>query len=826
MHPLFRSPIVRHTNNLWSYSLQASHEGDQVYIQTPAWNTPALSYRLARVVQKALKRTTLEQLKDGFYVNVRGKESGIAGKWKVQPFQNSSFCAKFWQFFPFTRSYPNLKITRLSVSRSNSQENLFTFCMEKPVKMPEIEVAAAPISVGRFTDGFTSLARVYFQTIDPYFVFEENVLGAFRYVIGPTGKLALKPITGEPEDAEENRQAATFFRNYIMSQYGKIRLDYVNAAYGFSIDKVIAEGLPLVPDHVFKTNIGMCDVEMGHIDELFYLLRDFKNTKTSLPLSVQLTLANAFPTSSGLSAFLKSLLEAPQARKLPSTVFNQLVDLLMPSLEERERAYTGRKIIGKAIVGWNTQGGLGTFTPPRDHFEHMQVFHEMEGKDWDNYYELATHVTCKKNLYRKNSDGQGWHVGVLVPGLLSPNGEKRWYVNTSFLDDGQGNVNYTMQPACDNYQNDKRALPFIKNYRSTAIDNSAIDWFESFEADLNPYGPPASIDPHDSYHEEERDFHERTIPLWVGYLLLGEKGGKLVHFQKAIDEYVHCLKSSPDKLQQALTVQSSQSPTIIQRYLRNEADLHKELPEYKIAQDISCIGHSLGASLAQFAIYYFGIKRRRIPLPNCNYICYASRGPAIYTYQDEHFMKFGRENAELLQAFGQRWKVRLQLEYGDFVPESGQSHLGTTGWDPAIDNVWLEHNVTLFRPLETAQAIGITTISTHCRRTGMAILGRDYTETTLDVPLLQQFDHSWWLPQRVNVLFGYRLLRSAKLVEFGRLITAVITRPFMLLALKIYKYFHPEIISPNKKRGVIFLRYKWQSSIDVQKEIGAQRRFL
>lgn len=831
MHPLFHSPIVRHTNNLWSYVPQPPAAGvvanvDEIYIQTPVWDVPALSYRLARVVQKSLKRqhiTQMDQLKDGFYVNVRDEASGIAGKWKVQFVEDTSFKHEFWQYFPFTRSYPNLRIAHLRVSPSNMIDELFsskrlnTFCMEKAVKMPNIQLPPFPANAGLFGDGFTQLASVYLRTIDPYFVFEEKVLGAFRYVIEPNGMLTLKPILGTPVETEENRIAATAFRDYIVNQYGRSKLDYVNAAYGFSIDQIIAQGLPLLPDHVFKINIGMCNVEMAHLEQLFDLLLDYNNTKATLPLAVQTNLAKAFPTETLLTAFLASLTGVASVRKLPSTVFNQVVDLLMPSAQERERAYTGRKIFGKAIVGWNTQGESGIFNPSRDLFEHMQVFGEMERtNDWGNYHELSTHITCKKNLYRKNTLDQGWHLGVLVPSPLSPTGEKRWYVNTVFVDDGQGNFNYGMEPACDNYQNDARALPFIKNYRSTAADNSQIDWMETFEADLNPYGPPSSINPQYSYHEEKKDFHERTLPLWVGYLLYAEKSGQQVHFQKAIDEYVHCLKSPgatpPEKLQMAHAAQSSASSATIQKFLRDEATLHRELPEFKIAQDISCLGHSLGGSLAEFAIYYYGPRKHRIPLPNYNYICYASRGPAIYTYQDEVFMNFGRQNAELLAALGQRWKVRLQLEYGDFIPESGQSHLGTTGWDPAKDNAWLELNTTVFRPLETAQALPINTISTHGRRTGMAIEGRDFTQTTIDVPLLQQFDHDWWMSEQLIDLFGYRILRSAKLVEFGRLTAAIVTRPFMIAALKIYNHLHPEIIPANEKFGVIFMRYKKPSS--------------
>jgi len=827
MSSQFPTPLVRLDNNLWRYIPEPPPAGivptvDQIQIQTPQWDVPALSYRLASVVQEALKSqqiSQMNQLNDDFYVYVRDDASGIQGKWKVSLVEDRSFMHTFWQFFPFTRNYPDTRIARLEVSRSSVINELFTFkrlntfCMEKPVLMPDIQLPFVPnAQTGRFSDAFTELSRIYFQTIDPNFVFEENVLGTFRFVLDATGQLSLKLITGAPTEADENRVTATAFRDYIVNTYGQQKLDFVNNAFGFSLDQVIQQGLPLVPDHIFKTNIGMCNIEMSDLEQLFDKLKNYNTSPPVFPQIVQQGLAKAFPTPAELTAFIASLANVPSVKKLPVDQFNLVVNLLMPSDEERELAFTGRKIRHLAIVGWNTQGDPDVFTPSRDLFEFMHVYGQMEKpNDWDNYHELGTHVASKKNLFRKNSDNQGWHVGILMPGPKSATGQATWYYNDAFIDDGQGNVNYVMLPACDNYQENGKALPYIKNYRSTAANQSSIDWMESIAADLNPYGPPISIHPHVSFQQEKGYFDQRTIPLWVGQLLRAEKSQQQAHFQQAIDEYVKCLQSPgrtpPEKMELALKTQALQSSIDIQKFLRDEARLHQELPEFKIAQDIACVGHSLGASLAQFGIYYFGPRRHRIPLPQQNYICFSTRGPAIDNYQDSVFMTFGKTYSDVLVALGQRWKVRHQLEYGDFIPESGESHLGTTGYDPATDSLWLDQNITVFRPLTTAQALGMTTLPTHGRRTGFSVEGRDFVQQSLDVNLFQQYDHDWWMSQQLIDIFGYRILRSSKVTEFARAFASVVSRPFMVVILKIYNFVCPEIIPPNKN-GVIFLRYQ------------------
>lgn len=796
--------LTRLDNTLWGYELpNPVLDLSQIQIRTPHFCEPGLAYNLSTIVQTFFQQENIQsrsQLDSPRQIVVMNQSAPLAGTWEISLVKANSLWDRIASYFPFTRSYPDKHIAQVTLRKMTSAValNKPTFPMHS--SLPKEEPGTYP---------FTLLAKQAFQTASPFFVSEEKVLADFRYVLEDS-ILRLVPLSKNPPTAAElaeNRAVVAQYKNVIISEYGIKKYNYIMAAYGFSLDELLDAGAPLVCDHVFKTNIGTCNIELSDVQELLnYLIQNKanlqKSRETSLPLRPQRIIQAM--SDERYNAFVAAIPDtATLAQNLPADFFNILISIVMPGPDERKQAMTGRAISHLAIQGSNTMGDPNIFNPSRDLFELMHLYDQMhEASDWQTYFQLAAHVASKKSLFRKTPfDTQGWHVGILLPAPKSSDGTMRWYYNSAFYDDGQGNVNYLLVPACNDYE----AMPCIKNYRSTASNRNAIDWMESIAADLNPYGSPGSIDPDDFFSYEKKDFYDRTIPLWVAKLLYAEKSHDLSDYKEALSEYALCVRSpgkTPQEILERLhELKTSDTAREIRQFLRSEAEKHKELEEFKIQQDIACIGHSLGGALAQFGAYYFLPRRRRIPLPGCTLTCFASRDPAIDDAQNSLFMRFGEANSHIIQALNGTWKIIHDFEYGDFVPESGHSHLGTPLSQPEADTSWLDFQATVFKPLDTATRLEITTLHTHDRRQRVCVLGQDYSVQSLSRELLAEFDHRWVLTARLTELFGYRLLRSAKITEFVREAASVVLRPFMIVAERINNLLWPPIGRRNKTGG-------------------------
>jgi len=846
--------LPRLDNNLWRLPLadvpsnSAEKPLQEIRISTPTWSDPGIAYRLTKTVAKYLKGQNIHfksQLEQGFSLEFTDQAAPLYGKWDISLVVQKGLWNQFRQSVPLLKRYPNQLVAQVTVSRVNSTICNFIESVagrtkptlissesfkEKKACLPfAIKPFSERLQEATFADPFTQLATKYLQTVDPYFVSEEQVNGAFRYVLGQDGMLRLKKLsTTAPSEAEiaENRSVARLYRDFILSEFGLAKLQFVNAAYGFSLDEIVEKGLPLMPDHIFKMNIGMNNVEMADVEKIIEKLRDFTNNPDIAALSMhehralRRAMSNPTATTSEIVAFLQPLL--PQAgsdiKELPPKVFNTFVNIVMPTQEERQRAYTGRQILHLAVSGEYRLGNPSIANPSRDQFDLMQIFDQLQTTaDWENCFELMAHVLPMKTAYRITPPSQlipghrPWHVGILLPGPNTREGDATWYYNQAFYDDGQGNLNLVFLPCCNNYRENDACLPLIKAYRGTTDQTQEIDNLEGIVADLNPYVASAeSLDPKSSFAFEKGYIDKRTIPLWVAKMVhqdsLSDAAEKKRFLKEALAEYLTCIKTPASKLQRATELTQSDDKAAIRHFLYAEAELHKELPQYKIAQDLAFIGHSLGASLAQFGLYYFGPRRHRIPMQGCRYICFSSHGPSVTNDQDKCFMEFGQKNREFLAAWGPAWYIRQQLEYGDFVPTVGASHLGTTGYDPEKDPVWLKHNINVFRPLETAESLGITTMPIHCRRTGMALQERDYSLIQLTTKELEIFDHAWVLPKKLEEDFGLGIFSSSKLNEACRRIAAIIASLFIRAYVAIYNSFHNPI--PRNKEGVIYLHYR------------------
>ncbi len=160
----------------------------------------------------------------------------------------------------------------------------------------------------------------------------------------------------------------------------------------------------------------------------------------------------------------------------------------------------------------------------------------------------------------------------------------------------------------------------------------------------------------------------------------------------------------------------------------------------------------------------------------------------------------------MLQALNVGYTIIQDFSSGDFIPQSGHSHLGTTGYSES-DSTWLTNSVSVFQPLKTAKALEITTAVAHARRTGTCQEGLDFKRTQITQADLHEYDHAWLLSNRIREIFDYVCCISSKAVESGREILALLFRPYFIVAEKVHRLFNPAQIKRNSYGG-FSLRYR------------------
>ena len=197
-----------------------------------------------------------------------------------------------------------------------------------------------------------------------------------------------------------------------------------------------------------------------------------------------------------------------------------------------------------------------------------------------------------------------------------------------------------------------------------------------------------------------------------------------------------------------------------------------------------------------------------MPLPGYQFICYSSDGPAMKNEQDAEFMRFGHYNREMFKQLKVKWRVYHQFEAGDFVPQAGGSHLGTTEFNPYRDVDWLDEVVRVFRPLEGAEALSIVNPPTHGRRIGTAVDEKDYACTSVSTKDLADFDHPsrlWGLNRRLREIWGYRVLNNPRLTEKVRSIAGTVLQSLGIL--RILDNFQGNGVGRRDRNGVLAVRY-------------------
>jgi len=607
-------------------------------------------------------------------------------------------------------------------------------------------------------------------------------------------------------------------------------LGYLKETFGIDFDAMVKKGEPLLPDHVYKCNIAANQIEMAYL-ESFYArldacLKQALKNGGAQPLSTihhfftlfkELGIAERFSlkeiegiyrsfskhsqvkTAASLAAFLDSIELLPflkrnlfgeAVRCLTPEAFHKVMEMLCDFSVNPEPFFTGRKITHLAICGYKTMGNRNVFDPCRNLSELLHIYPALRKGSRESHNELLAHVVAKKALYQsypwKFAVGETeWRVGRLIPfgdeGALS-----RWYYVDGYLNDGSGDINYVLIPACKGYleagcpkkrecvAHEKR-LPLIKLYRSTASDKEAESSTESLLADLNPKRV-GSLDFSRGDQYERPYFQKCTMPVWVGYLVAGNVEKAAACFLEAsrlrsreeigaygkeenLVRFLAWQKKGTHRNAAALfdSFKRKVGEERVRHFFTRTAAGSEWAKENKVAQDIYFIGHSLGGALAQASLHHFGPLGERIPLVGCNFHCFPFQPPGGVTDEEaEQFLEFGRKHKDLIQALGQRWKIDYLFEYQDFVPQGGPQWLGVSQ-DPARDEKWLEVRGTIFTPLSTAKSQEMTTLATHGRRFHGTVPENEYRSEPLSPEELFTFKTSYWLPDPLRKKFGYAI---------------------------------------------------------------------
>lgn len=179
--------------------------------------------------------------------------------------------------------------------------------------------------------------------------------------------------------------------------------------------------------------------------------------------------------------------------ELPPAVFNVLVEVFqIPNIKYQDLKFSStltlgriRGVPGKYLLGWSShQAGRSLEDKEREKiYEEIQ---SLKSHEQPRYCEVLSKLLVKKHLYYEQKNSNKIKLGMLVPALQGPNGEKRWYRVNEIIDSGWGKFAYRLIPATKQYSAD---MPDLLLYRSSSTLPSSIDSFTSYLNDINVLPP-------------------------------------------------------------------------------------------------------------------------------------------------------------------------------------------------------------------------------------------------------------------------------------------------------------------------------------------------
>lgn len=956
-------PLYRLDETLWCFSFMPGNANfpEKIYIQTPGFSNRAVDYELADVISDALSQAPnfATAMTQGVDLSKEKKASTeIQKKWELCD-TSEAWSKKLQKGSFYNHSFNSLK-TRVIELRPASYYQKATNAFSSGIaylvswvwtRHPYVKTTVqrqlvwqegawqeSLINNGAFTDPFTSLAKEALQTDETSFVSEQPCTGSYRFEL-KNNLLRLVPIadgSAMNTTVDDIRAAVVAYRDYLKKTFAWRILDsiekkfqeqleaypqvfntpyepeeqlmgYLQCTLGIDFELMIKEGKPLLPDHVFKCNIAVNNIEMPRVESLFLRIdRLLKSAKyaDNIPLDtpsqwmaflISIKVDSYFslreirgmycsfrgrngdkkPTSAQFREYIASfnfmkdlqpslneLIFGDKIRDLTPRAFHQLMEILLVDTDlidlpfsqrgAQDNFWTGRKIVHLGICGYKTMGNKKVFDPARNRFELLHIYRTLAQGNWNMLSELLAHVVVKKSLWSHyparsldnppDPANRERRVALLIP-FPDQGGEKRWYYVDGLLNDGGGDFNYVLVPACKGYVEDEtsndrlmtsKRVPLIKLYRSTASDGEAESSIDTLLADTNPKKIGA-LDFKRGDEYEVSYFNRCTIPVWVGYLISGKVAEAVATFQalptKKVD--VKSMSTQPedkiDMLKRFLVWQMARAQKIspedaperaqnvLQAFIQGVGQENfetylttslqaMEWEKQKLAQDVLFIGHSLGGALSQSGCYHFGAEQDRIPLFGCIYRCITYDSPGVTLSEARGFIQFGRRHKVLLKSLSQRWEINFQFEFQDLVPEGGTCFLGVQDHEPG-DEEWLKIEGSVCKPAETAQDLTITTTPTHGRRFWQAQQGQDYVRTILTLQHLNDLKQSWLLSRELRGMFGYRLTtpRISEIIRRGIPGTAAFT---YFWTKKQIKSLASPVNKEADKDGVEFFTYK------------------
>ncbi len=197
-------------------------------------------------------------------------------------------------------------------------------------------------------------------------------------------------------------------------------------------------------------------------------------------------------------------------------------------------------------------------------------------------------------------------------------------------------------------------------------------------------------------------------------------------------------------------------------FLALKAKERKEDIASKTHQDLALVGHSLGGACAQRFMVYYSASTRRVPLPGHTLSAHIFDDPAINEEDNEAFIAFGNEHRKLLEKIKAKFIIVRRQEAGDFVPQSGEVHLGAVKNENEQKMEWLDYDAVLQAVTSKAKSPDSRDyVTPHARKFGDedehgVVFTRydSHTQYQFDKPQDAQTWHKiselWELPSRIQ----------------------------------------------------------------------------
>ncbi len=405
-----------------------------------------------------------------------------------------------------------------------------------------------PDSDNFFSDAFTKAAQAAHQEKDAL-----RLVGTFDDGVN-LSKITLlpKPLWSDAKNREENRNTLIAFREHLIKEVGEKKFRRIDQEYNIQIEDKIYEGKPLLPEDVYKFNIGMNHLEIKDFHEFKRNVQQFL-TKPNARLTHREE-RNLEKLAQKKGQTVKQFIEEkfPQtsfaSTSISHTEFATWVEIASTPKSLLDESYAGNKI--DKIVG-SYYGSTSTTAEPKPWIEHHElgeISHaiinleksdrvqrekpEAKKKVIDRmYHEFLVKVIVKKHLMREENKIGGistWQLGTILPSPYKVDGETVWYTASQGVDSGLGKLWYTLQPICED-ESIVSSLPVIRIHRDTSPSIYYQSGGPTISRSFHPQLAPGRLYSDSSYEEDQEFFKKFSLPPTLAVLYAGKK---LVQFDK------------------------------------------------------------------------------------------------------------------------------------------------------------------------------------------------------------------------------------------------------------------------------------------------------